>query len=115
MEISCQTEDGIVHHQIISTVEQMSEFINLYSCSDYYLQIQSVTYHLLKTARCALRDYPKIILHIQGRILPQELLITYLDDFHYFLSQHPSQQYLLEINSIVFKMQKLGTINNANE
>lgn len=115
MEISCQTEDREVHHQQLNRVEELSAFLNIHSTTVYYLNINSITYQLMKVAKCEPRDYPKIILNIQGRILPQELLITQLNDFHYFLSQHPSEQNFLEINATVFKMQKLGINNNPIE
>ncbi len=115
MEISCQTEDREYHHQHLNSVEEFSEFINNHSTNDYYLNIDSVIYHLLKITSCEPRDYPKIIVNLQGRILPQELTITHFDDLHYFLSQHPSPQYLLEINSSVFRMQKSGIILNQIE
>jgi len=115
MEISCQTEDSQVHRQQLNRVEELSDFIKIYSTIDYYFKIKFITYHLLKVARCEPRDYPKIILNVKGWILPQELTITHLDDFHYFLSQHPSQQYLLEINSTIFRMQKVVIFINTTE
>ncbi|NJR75925.1 MAG: hypothetical protein HC773_24625 [Scytonema sp. CRU_2_7] len=121
MEISCQTEDKTVHHQQLNKVEELSEFINTHSTTDYYLNINSITYHLQKISRYESlsrydpRNYPKISLNLQGRILPQELTITSLDDFDYFLSQHPSPHYFLEINSIVFRMRKLGNANYFTE
>jgi|GEM_PF-5340439 len=115
MEISCQTEDRQVHQQKINRIEELSEFIKNYSTTDYYLNIKSLTYHLLKVTRCEPRDYPKIVLNVKETILPRELTLTHLDDFHYFLSQHPSQQYLLEINSTVFRMQKVVIFINPTE
>ena len=110
MQISCQSKSGESCTQSLNTLEELCEFINNHPVSSYNFHINSVIYQLLKITTCEWREHPKILLNVQGKVLPQELTITHLDDFHYFLSQYPSPQYLLEINSALFKMQKIVTI-----
>ncbi|MBO3458460.1 hypothetical protein G7B40_025130 [Aetokthonos hydrillicola Thurmond2011] len=114
MEIFCQIEDRQVHSQTINRIEELSEFIKIYSTTDYYLNIKYITYYLLKLGKCEPRDYPKIVLN-KGTTALRELTLTHLDDLHYFLSQHPSQEYFLEINSNVFRMRKVIIIINPSE
>jgi hypothetical protein len=106
MEISCQTEDGTLYLLKLDSLETLSEFLTLYSATNYNLQINQVGYQLVKIRRCAKQEYPKITLERDNYILPTELTLTQLSDLQYFLSKHSGSLYYLEIASCVYQISK---------